>query len=125
MRWLQGIQPGDIGLFSLAILAVLMAFQIFWQTDGMGEWAVVRQNGTLFAELDLHKKQLIHVSGPLGETQIEIGGGRARVASDPGPRQYCVKQGWLSRNGEIAICAPNQVSLQIRGRQKAYDSLAY
>jgi adenosylhomocysteinase len=42
------------------------------------------------------------------------GGGYASLA-DPGPRQYCVRQGWLARPGEIAICAPNQVSVEIRG----------
>ena len=125
MPWLQGIRAGDIGIFSLAVLIVILAFNVFWEASSHGEWAVVRQNGRIIAELDLQKKQHIQVAGPLGTTLIDIEGGRARVAADPGPRQYCVKQGWLSHNGEIAICAPNQVSLQIRGRQKAYDSLAY
>ena len=31
----------------------------------------------------------------------------------------------LARPGEIAICAPNQVSVQITGRTSAYDSLSY
>jgi len=34
-----------------------------------------------------------------------------------------VRQGWLSRPGEVAVCAPNQVSVEIRGG--AYDSLSY
>ncbi|HNI72069.1 MAG TPA: NusG domain II-containing protein, partial [Accumulibacter sp.] len=45
--------------------------------------------------------------------------------ADPGPRQYCVRQGWLSRAGEIAICAANQISIEIRGAKQPYDSLAY
>ncbi|MDA0190732.1 MAG: NusG domain II-containing protein, partial [Proteobacteria bacterium] len=45
--------------------------------------------------------------------------------SDPGPRQYCVRQGWLSRPGQIAICAPNEVSVEVRGAKEAYDSLNY
>ena len=36
-----------------------------------------------------------------------------------------LRQGWLQRPGEIAICAPNQVSVQIVGSQGAYDSLSY
>jgi len=50
---------------------------------------------------------------------------RVRVVSDPGPRQYCVRQGWLERAGEIAICAPNEVSVQVAGGKAAYDSLSY
>ena len=66
-----------------------------------------------------------------GRVEVPVGAvdavepGRARAVSDPSPRQYCVKQGWLMRPGEIAICAPNRVSLQIAGRTKAYDSLSY
>jgi hypothetical protein len=47
------------------------------------------------------------------------------VVSDPGLHQYCVRQGWLARAGEIAICAPNQVSVQILGGKETYDSLSY
>ena len=50
---------------------------------------------------------------------------RVRVVSDPGPRQYCVHQGWLSHLGEIAICAPNQVSVQVVGGRGVYDSISY
>jgi hypothetical protein len=74
----------------------------------------------------LSERREILVPGPLGETRILVENGRARVLSDPGPRQYCVHQGWLSQAGEIAICAPNQVSLAIVGHQdNPYDSLSY
>ena len=33
--------------------------------------------------------------------------------------------GWLKRPGEIAICAPNHVSLQIAGGRSRYDSVSY
>jgi hypothetical protein len=71
-----------------------------------------------------HDRRL-EVHGPLGTTTVVIEKQRVRVAADPGPRQYCVRQGWLSRAGEIAICAPNQVSVEIQGSRRAYDSLAY
>lgn len=130
-QWLahaQQLRRGDWAILLIALLGVIASFNQFWYAaglGGLGEWAVIRQNGRIIAELDLRTAHKTSVTGPLGETWIEIAHGKARIAADPGPRQYCVKQGWLSRNGEIAICAPNQVSLQIRGRQNAYDSLAY
>jgi hypothetical protein len=91
----------------------------------LADRAIIRQNGQVFVELDLRAKRQLEVAGPLGNTLIAIEPGRARVLADPGPRQYCVRQGWLMRPGEIAICAPNRVSLQITGRTKVYDSISY
>jgi hypothetical protein len=79
----------------------------------------------VFAEYPLDAPHRIYVPGPLGTTVVEIQPGRARVQSDPGPRQYCVRQGWLHRGGAVAICAPNHVSLMLTGRQAGYDSLNY
>jgi hypothetical protein len=122
--WRHLLRPGD--WLTLGLGAVLCAglFPLAWQ-GGAAEKAVVRSGGQVFAEVDLKQRRTLEVPGPLGRTVIAVEPGRARVAADPGPRQYCVRQGWLARPGEIAICAPNHVSLQIAGRTSAYDSLSY
>lgn len=123
-RWLSLFRAGDWLFLACALTGVAFSLPMIW-SGGLGERAVVRVGGQIFAELDLQAARTLRVAGPLGETVIAIEAGRARVVSDPGPRQYCVRQGWLSRAGEIAICAPNHVSLAITGRHRAYDSLAY
>ena len=122
--WLALIRPGDWLVVLGAALLVGLSVPLFWQ-GGLADRAIIHQEGKLFAEVDLRSKRLLEVSGPLGVTLIAIEPGRARVVSDPGPRQYCVRQGWLMRPGEIAICAPNRVSLQIAGRTRVYDSISY
>ena len=122
--WLPLLRPGDWGVAGALALAVLASFPLVWQ-EGVAEKAVVRRDGEVIAELDLSRKRTLEVAGAIGTTVIAVEPGRARVAADPGPRQYCVRQGWLKRPGEIAICAPNHVSLQIAGRKKGFDSLAY
>ena len=124
MHWLALIKPGDWLLILLGAVLVGVSFPLFWQ-GGLADRAIVRQNGQVFAEVDLRNRRQLAVPGPLGLTLIAIEPGRARVLSDPGPRQYCVRQGWLMRPGEIAICAPNRVSVQISGRTKVYDSISY
>ncbi len=86
---------------------------------------MVKRSGQVVAEIPLSAARTVEVRGPLGVTRIEIQPGRARVAADPGPRQYCVRQGWLTRANAIAICAPNQVSLNLVGRDPAYDTINY
>lgn len=122
--WLALCRPGDWLLLALGLLACGVSLPALWQ-GGLAERAVIWAGGERFAETDLRQRRQIDVPGPLGLTRIAIEPGRARVLSDPGPRQYCVHQGWLMRPGDIAICAPNQVSLQILGRTRAYDALSY
>jgi hypothetical protein len=123
-NWLSLLLPGDWLMILLTGALVGLSFPFFWQ-GGTAERAIVRQAGAIFAEVDLRHPRHIEVSGPLGTTFITIETGRARIAADPSPRQYCVRQGWLMRPGDIAICAPNQVSLQVVGRTRRYDSLSY
>jgi hypothetical protein len=107
-----------------AVVGVAASFPLLWQ-GGAGERVVIRQEGRVFMEIALGETREILVPGPLGVTRIVVEKGRARVAADPGARQYCVRQGWLARAGEIAICAPNRVSLAIVGKNAPYDSLNY
>ena len=94
-------------------------------SGGAAEKAVVRRDGVVVAELPLNAARRVRVDGALGVSVIEVQPGRARVASDPGPRQYCVRQGWLTQANAIAICAPNHLSLSIVGQTAGHDSLAY
>ena len=122
--WLRLVRPGDWLVFLAGAAVVAVSVPLFWQ-GGMADKAIVRQDGQVFAEIDLRTRRELQVPGPLGNTLIAIEPGRVRVVSDPGPKQYCVRQGWLMRPGEIAICAPNRVSVQVAGRTKVYDSISY
>lgn len=124
MRWIGLFRPGDWLVTIVAAVFCTLLFRWAWQA-GFAQKALVRQGGELFAELDLARNRRIDVPGPLGITTVVVDHGRVRVASDPGPRQYCVRQGWLTRPGEMAICAPNQVSVEVLGSRRTYDSLAY
>ncbi|MCM8627762.1 NusG domain II-containing protein [Accumulibacter sp.] len=124
MGWLDLFRPGDWLVAGLVLTGCLLSFPLAWQA-GVAEKAVVRRGGEVYAELDLSRNRTIEVPGPLGVTSVVVDRRRVRVAADPGPRQYCVRQGWLARPGEMTICAPNQVSIEVRGYRSAYDSLAY
>ena len=124
MSWLSLVRGGDWLITVLGAALCVLSFPLAWN-GGTADKAIVRRGGDVFAELELSRDRQIEVPGPLGKTVIAVSKGRARVVSDPGPHQYCVRQGWLERAGEIAICAPNQVSVQIAGRKAPYDSLSY
>ena len=106
---------------------VAASYPLLWR-GGVADRAIVKRDGQVVTEMALSAARKYEVTGAIGTTVIEVQPGRARVLSDPGPRQYCVQQGWLTRANAVAICAPNHVTLQLSGRSGgngAYDTLNY
>lgn len=115
---------GDWLVMALGLITVIFLFKTFWQ-GGQATKLLIRQGDHIYATLSLNQKRSLKITGPLGVSYIEIDHGRARVASDPGRHQYCVKQGWISQSGQVAMCLPNQISIELLGAKKQYDSLNY
>jgi hypothetical protein len=121
---LQYFRIGDwLVLAAGAIFTLWLAGSVWHGTAA--DKAIVRSGGKIFRELPLSQDAELEVPGPLGLSKISIHNRQARITSDPSPRQYCVRQGWLKQSGEAAICLPNQVSLELTGSRKRYDSLSY
>lgn len=118
------LRPGDWLTLLLGVALTGLMIQTFWQ-GGQADTVLIRAGGKVFLEAPLSRDREIEVPGPLGQTRILIEKNRARVAADPSPRQYCVRQGWLSRAGEVAVCLPNEISVELRGGASNYDSLNY
>jgi hypothetical protein len=117
-------RPGDWLVAATALTAVAASFPLAW-SGGTADHAIVRSAGRVIAELPLSRDRTLTVPGPLGASVVAVSGGKARIESDPGPRQYCVRQGWLQNAGDIAVCLPNQLSVELAGRTRRYDSLSY
>ncbi len=120
----EHIRAGDYLVFVSGCLLAAFLAATLWQ-GGAADKAVIRSGGKVFREAPLSRDQIIEVPGPLGVSRIAIHNRQARIAADPSPRQYCVRQGWLKQAGEIAVCLPNQVSVELSGKRKNYDSLNY
>ncbi len=118
------LKPGDwFTRLGAAALTTWRALAL-WQ-GGAADRAIIRSGGKVFREVPLSRDAVISVPGPLGMSEVAIHNLQARIASDPSPRQLCVHQGWLKQAGEIAICLPNQVSVELVGTRRSYDSLNY
>lgn len=118
------IRWGDGLVIIISIVALIILFNRLW----LGEVASkvqIRAGSQIFSTLSLNQQRVLEVPGPLGMTVVAIDNGKVRVVSDPSPRQYCVKQGWLEQAGQVAMCLPNQVSVELLGSKKLYDSLNY
>lgn len=115
---------GDWLTILLSLLTVVWMFQQFWQTAPASQFKI-RQGNHIVGIFDLNQTRELHIKGKLGESHISIQNGSVRFKQSPCHNQYCVHQGWLSRAGQVAVCLPNQISLQLMGAKNAYDSLNY
>ena len=115
---------GDWLVIVISIVAVFFMFQQFWSFEHASQLRI-RQGNKIIGTYDLNQTRELHIKGPIGESIIVINQGKVRFKQSPCHNQYCVHQGWLSHAGEVAICLPNQVSLQLLGAKNTYDSLNY
>lgn len=115
---------GDWLIILISVITVILLFQNLWHSDHAAK-VQVRVGDKIYATYSLDQKRNINVNGPLGRATITIAQGKARFSKSPCNNQYCVHQGWLSHSGQAAICLPNQISLELIGTAKPYDSLNY
>ncbi|MFP4509354.1 MAG: NusG domain II-containing protein [Spirochaetaceae bacterium] len=66
---------------------------------------------------NLNEDRVFTVSGPIGETEVEIAGGRVRVPDSPCRDKICVSVGWVSNPGEWIACLPNRVFVRVEGSE--------
>ncbi|HHV46911.1 MAG TPA: NusG domain II-containing protein [Tissierellia bacterium] len=57
----------------------------------------------------------IPIKSDYGYNLIEIGDGKVRVIEADCPDQLDVKQGYISKVGEIIVCLPNRLVVEIKG----------
>jgi len=115
---------GDWLIILLSLLAVYYLFQTLWSNEHAAK-VQIRIGDKIYATYSLNQQREIHVHGKIGDAVISISQGKARFTKSPCNTQYCVHQGWLTRAGQAAICLPNQISLELLGDTKPYDSLNY
>ena len=72
---------------------------------------------------DLKTDRTVKIPGPLGDTTVEIAGGKARILDSPCPNMTCVAAAPLSRQGDWSACLPNKVILRVQGRDLRGEGL--
>lgn len=114
---------GDIAV--IAVLLIAIGTQITTHTSNGPLYLIVRKSGKITHKYLLPLRQKIKLNGAIGFTEVEISNYRVRVTKDPGPKQICVRQGWIEKNNSVLICAPSEITLEIKGDKHQYDSTSY
>ncbi|CAI2718922.1 NusG domain II-containing protein [Nitrospina watsonii] len=102
-------------LIACLFAANLALFSGIDYTRTAGDWVVIEVSQKEVQRLPLGKNQLVHVTGPLGETEVETHDGKARILKSPCHRKLCIKSGYIQYADRIAACLPNRVVVRILG----------
>jgi hypothetical protein len=106
------VKPLDCGIVVTALGVVPAAFFFAYGNSGGSSRILLKcDEGEWVFPMDA--TETINVSGPLGNTVIEIHGGSAFFASSPCLNQTCVAAGSIHQPGQCAACLPNRVMLFI------------
>ena len=119
----------DIPFFRLSDLLipliaglVLLAIHFSNSTQDSDGLLLVVHTGENTEYLSLDRDTSFRVNGNMGQLEIQIDSSRARISESPCPGQDCVRKGWLTSVGDLAICVPSGVFISIETESSEGDS---
>jgi len=112
----QETRPLDYLLFVLIFVGAIYIMQDSMRASG--DKITVHAEDNVY-EFSLREDGIQRVKGHLGETVIEIKGGRAHIISSPCKNKTCIRQGF----GKTLVCLPNKVMVHVEDSE-GYDAVA-
>ncbi len=121
------LKKGDIILLLVIVIAMFSA--IFFgkenavslsnvngiKADNIGITAIIKRNDKVIRKINLtslDKREVINISG-LHKATIAAEKNRICFIESDCPDKVCVKTGWLSHPGDIAVCLPNKIIIKL------------
>lgn len=125
------IKKGDLILGAVLVLVIAASFigvHIYKSNDtGKHRIAVIKQNNAVVKKINLDQivePQRVEIGGNYKEV-ILVEKGRIRFEEANCPDLVCVKAGWLTKKGDMAVCLPNKVSIKIEGSEDSIDGVTF
>ncbi len=107
--------PGDWILAACIAAAALLSGWFITFRSTPGRFAVIEADG-LKQRISLDQDQILPVMGKMDTSLIYVQSGSVWIAEAPCPFQQCVETGKKSQSGEIIVCVPNRIFIQIEGK---------
>ncbi|MTI68775.1 MAG: NusG domain II-containing protein [Firmicutes bacterium] len=82
----------------------------------------VEVNGKEYKKISLGANmegKTIEVKTEYGFNKIEIGKNKVRMIESDCHDQLCVKQGWINAPGNVVVCLPNRLVIELEGSKES------
>lgn len=101
----------------ILIFAIVLISAIIWGviliTRDLGAKIEIRIDDELYGTYSLSSDNTIEVTDGISSNTVIIEDGTARVVCATCPDKYCVDQGSIKYDGEMIICLPNKVIVEV------------
>ncbi|MEI6132721.1 MAG: NusG domain II-containing protein [Bacillota bacterium] len=125
------LKKGDLILIAIIVVAIaigLVVVNVLRDANAsQPKIAEVLQDSKVLKTFDLKTvsaAQEFKVVGKYTNT-VRVENGRIRFVDANCPDKVCVKTGWLTQNGDIAVCLPNHATIKIVGKADKIDIVSY
>lgn len=130
-----GLRPADVLFAALVLAAALALCCVLWFACGLrglpgiptgddgpsdaavasGEtlYAVVQNAEGFYRVLPLNEDATLVVAGSLGSNTVEVEAGCVRCAESDCANQVCVDAGWVGSAGQMIVCLPHKLTVQV------------
>jgi hypothetical protein len=101
----------------IAVIVLFSVAAILWnwsgdsKNDKHGGMVAIHHKGTRMERVGLDKDTIVVLLD--GQMKIEVKDSRVRAAWSDCPNHLCVNRGWIKTAGEIIVCVPNEVLIEI------------
>ena len=110
----------------LIAFVLIVAAVIFFvsEASAQGKTAVVTLDGEKVTTINLETAE--NETFTAGKVVIEVTEGGVSITDSNCPDKTCVKTGKLSKSGDVSVCVPNRVSVEIIGEgAEGVDIIGY
>ena len=125
-RPLRAFRAADAVIIALILAATIVSgYFVYGQGGNSARLVIQGPTGTWM--YDLKTDRTVEIPGKLGNTIIEISGGKAQIIDSPCPTKTCVAEPPISHKGDWSACLPNAVIIRIEGgdNEGEVDAVVY
>ena len=106
------------GILIVALIAVVF---VQMNQDG-GAYVLIRVDGEEVEQYSLSDEGTYPLNG--GTNILHIEGGEAWLTEADCPDHLCVKQGKISKTGQVITCLPNKLTVTVYGAEESVELIS-
>jgi len=111
------LSKGDVVLIGIFLILFILSFFLLRYFPQTGSLVTISVNNKPLYSFSISEDRDITISGPIGDTNLRISENRVWITEAPCPHKICKKMGKIGRAGEIIVCIPNKIFIEVEGTQ--------